>query len=59
MFKYNADKMAYIADPKAGTFSDLVKAAEICPVKVIHPGSPLNPNEPDLDDLIERANKFN
>ena len=59
MFKYNGDKMAYIDDPKAGTFSDLVEAAEKCPVKIIHPGAPLNPNEPDLDDLIERAAKFN
>jgi ferredoxin len=59
MFKYNGDKMAYIADPKAGTFSDLVEAAEKCPVKIIHPGSPLNPDEPDLDDLVERAAKFN
>ena len=59
MFKYNGDKMAYIADAKAGTFKDLVEAAEKCPVKIIHPGSPLNPDEPDLDDLVERAAKFN
>jgi pyruvate-ferredoxin/flavodoxin oxidoreductase len=58
MFKYNADKMAYIADAKAGTFSQLVDAAELCPVAVIHPGSPLDPNEPDLDDLTARAEKF-
>jgi ferredoxin len=59
MFKYNGDKMAYIADAKAGTFSDLVEAAEKCPVKIIHPGSPLNPDEADLDSLVERAAKFN
>ncbi len=59
MFKYNADKMAYIADPNAGTFRELVEAAEVCPVGIIHPGSPLNPNEPDLDELIKRAEKFN
>ena len=51
--------MAYIADAKAGTFSDLVEAAEKCPVKIIHPGSPLNPDEADLDSLVERAAKFN
>jgi ferredoxin len=59
MFKYNADKLAYIDDAKAGTFKQLVEAAELCPVGIIHPGSPLNPNEPDLDNLIKRAEKFN
>ncbi len=59
MFKYNADKMAYIADASAGTFKELVEAAELCPVGIIHPGSPLNPNEPDLDNLVKRAEKFN
>ncbi len=59
LFSYNADKMAYIADPKAGTFNELVEAAELCPVAIIHPGSPLNPEEPGLDDLIKRAEKFN
>ncbi len=59
MFNYNADKMAFIADANAGTFRELVEAAEICPVGIIHPGSPLNPDEPDLDSLIERAAKFN
>jgi len=59
MFKYNTDKMAFIADPKAGTFLDLVKAAELCPVGIIHPGSPLNPSEADLDSLVLRAEKFN
>ena len=59
MFKYNSDKMAYIADPKAGTFADLVEAAENCPVGIIHPGEPLNPNESGLEGLKERAKKFN
>jgi ferredoxin len=59
MFKYNADKMAYIADPKAGTYAQLVEAAEKCPVHIIHPGKPLNPDEPDLESLIKRAEKFN
>ncbi len=59
LFKYNGDKMAYINDPKAGSFSELVEAAELCPVAIIHPGSPLDPNEADLDSLVERAAKFN
>ena len=59
MFAYNEDKQAYIRDPKAGTYADLVAAAEICPAKCIHPGKPLDPNEPGLEELIARAEPFN
>ena len=59
MFAYNGDKQAYLKDPRAGTYADLVKAAEICPAKCIHPGKPLDPNEPGLDDLMARAAPFN
>ena len=59
MFAYNDDKQAYLKDPKAGTFEDLVRAAEICPAKCIHPGKPLNPNEPNLEELMARAAPFN
>ncbi len=59
MFAYNDDKQAYLTDPKAGTYEDLVRAAEICPAKCIHPGKPLDPNEPNLDELIARAAPFN
>jgi ferredoxin len=59
MFTYNEDKQAYITDPKAGPYADLVAAAEICPAKCIHPGKPLDPNEPGLDELIARAEPFN
>jgi ferredoxin len=59
MFVYNDDKQAIIKDPKAGPYADLVAAAEICPAKCIHPGKPLDPNEPGLDDLIARAEPFN
>lgn len=59
MFKYDADNMAFIADPAAGTFRELVEAAELCPVAIIHPGTPLNPDEPGLEDLVKRAEKFN
>ena len=59
MFVYNGDKQAIIKDVNAGTFADLVAAAEICPAKCIHPGKPLDPNEPGLDDLIARAAPFN
>lgn len=59
MFAYNENKQAYIKDPKAGTYAELVQAAERCPAKIIHPGMPLNPKERDLDKWIERAKPFN
>jgi len=59
MFAYNGDKQAYVKDPKAGTFQQLVVAAERCPVSIIHPGSPLNPKEKDLPKWVKRAEKFN
>ncbi|HLE83655.1 MAG TPA: ferredoxin, partial [Thermoanaerobaculia bacterium] len=58
IFAYNADKQAYIKDPRGGPFSDIVKAAERCTAKVIHPGTPWNPKEPDLDKWIKRAEPF-
>jgi len=58
MFAYNDNKQAYIKDPDAGTFRELVEAAETCQVAVIHPGKPRNPNEPDLEELVERAQAF-
>ena len=59
MFAYNGEKQAYIKDPKAGKFKQLVMAAEVCPAEIIHPGNPLNPKEKDLDRLIKRAEPFN
>ncbi len=59
MFAYDENKQAYIKDPKAGTFAQLVKAAEVCPAELIHPGTPLNPKEKDLDKWIARAERFN
>jgi ferredoxin len=58
MFKYNENKQAYIADASAGTFRELVEAAESCQVSIIHPGLPLRPDEPGLDALLERAAAF-
>jgi pyruvate-ferredoxin/flavodoxin oxidoreductase len=59
MFAYNDNKQAYIKDPKAGTFAQLVQAAEKCPAAIIHPGTPLNPKEKDLEKWLKRAAKFN
>jgi len=58
MFAYNDKKQAYIKDPKAGTFKDLVTAAEKCPAQIIHPGTPLNPKEKDLPKWLKRAERF-
>lgn len=58
MFAYNENQQAYIADLKAGTYAQLVEAAESCQVSVIHPGKPWNTNEPGLDDLLKRAESF-
>ncbi|UCH85433.1 MAG: ferredoxin, partial [Candidatus Latescibacterota bacterium] len=59
MFAYNENKQATIKDATAGTYAELVQAAEKCPVHIIHPGKPKNPDEPGLDGLIERGAKFN
>ena len=59
LFVYDDSKQAYIGDPHAGTFDELVRAAEKCPARCIHPGTPLDPNEPGLDELIKRAAPFN
>ncbi len=59
MFVYNENKQAYIADPDAGTYRQMVDAAESCQVSIIHPGKPRNPDEPNLEELIARAESFN
>lgn len=59
LFVYNQNKQAMIGDLAAGTFRQLVEAAEGCQVGIIHPGKPKNPKEPGLEDLIRRAAAFN
>ena len=59
LFAYNGKKQAYIKDPRAGSFKELVQAAEKCPVRIIHPGTPLNPKEKDLEKWVQRAKPFN
>jgi hypothetical protein len=58
MFAYNENRQAYIADPSAGTYAQLVEAAESCQVSIIHPGKPRNPDEPNLEELMKRAEPF-
>jgi ferredoxin len=58
MFAYDGNKQAYIADVNAGTYAQLVEAAESCQVSIIHPGKPRNPKEPGLEELLKRAEPF-
>jgi hypothetical protein len=58
MFAYDANKQAYIADASAGTFRQLVEAAESCQVSIIHPGKPRDPGEAGLEELVARAEAF-
>lgn len=58
MFAYDANKQAYIADVSAGTYAQMVEAAESCQLSIIHPGKPRNLNEPGLDELLKRAAAF-
>ena len=58
MFGYDANKQASIINPDAGTYRQLVEAAENCQISIIHPGKPRNPNEPGLDELMKRAEPF-
>ncbi len=59
VFKYNDDKQAYVHNPTGGTYAKIVSTAEKCPAACIHPGLPHDPNEPNLDKLKVRAEKFN
>lgn len=38
IFAYNANKQAYIKDPKGGPYKNLLKASQKCSAKIIHPG---------------------
>jgi ferredoxin len=59
MFQYNANRQATVADAGAGTFEELVKAAEKCPARCIHPGAPRDDDATATDELVARAAKFN
>ena len=59
VFGYNEAKKAIVLNPKAGSYLDVVKAAEKCTAGIIHPGTPWNLKEANLDKLKLRAAKFN
>jgi hypothetical protein len=58
LFAYDENMQAYIADPDAGSYRELVEAAESCQVCIIHPGAPRDSSEPNLDELTRRAQPF-
>jgi ferredoxin len=58
MFTYNENKQAVITDLNAGTYRELVEAAECCKVAIITPGKPWNLDEPGLEELLLRAEPF-
>jgi pyruvate-ferredoxin/flavodoxin oxidoreductase len=57
MFAYNSDNQAEIKDPNAGSYEELVKAAEKCTAQVIHPGLPADPD--GQEQWIKRGEKYN
>ncbi len=59
IFEYDANKKAFVKDPKGGPFKDIVRAAEKCTGQCIHPGTPADPSEKDAEKLMKRAEKFN
>jgi pyruvate-ferredoxin/flavodoxin oxidoreductase len=58
VFAYNDQKKVTVIDPRGGPYKDIVKAAEKCTAGCIHPGTPWNPAEKDLDKLVKRAAKY-
>jgi pyruvate-ferredoxin/flavodoxin oxidoreductase len=59
IFEYNAEKKAVIKNAEAGPYKDLVKAAERCTARIIHPGLPRNRSEKDIEKWIKRGEKHN
>ncbi|HXV75325.1 MAG TPA: 2-oxoacid:acceptor oxidoreductase family protein [Candidatus Polarisedimenticolaceae bacterium] len=59
IFAYDGQKKAFIKDPQGGPYRDLVKAAERCTARVIHPGLPRDRSAKEIDKWIARAEKYN
>jgi len=59
IFQYDGNKKAFIKDPEGGPYKDIVRAAEKCTARVIHPGLPRDRSAKDIDKWIKRAEKYN
>jgi len=59
--RVHAENLAYrIPEANVVAVADVfVEAAEKCQVAIIHPGKPTNPDEPGVEELIQRAAAFN
>lgn len=55
LFVYDENKQALIGDLSAGTFAELVKAAELCPARCIHPGKPQTGDASATAKVVARA----
>ncbi|MFP4509321.1 MAG: 2-oxoacid:acceptor oxidoreductase family protein [Spirochaetaceae bacterium] len=58
IFAYDDEKKAYVKDPKGGPYKDIVRSAEKCTGRCIHPGTPFNLNEKDIEKWVKRAEKY-
>jgi pyruvate-ferredoxin/flavodoxin oxidoreductase len=58
-FAFNDNKQVVVINPRGGKYADLVTAAEKCAAHCIHPGTPWDSTEPELDQLKQRAAKYN
>jgi pyruvate-ferredoxin/flavodoxin oxidoreductase len=58
VFRYNEEGKAEVIDPKGGSYKDIVRAAEKCTAGCLHPGTPWNRNEKEIDKWIKRAEKY-
>jgi pyruvate-ferredoxin/flavodoxin oxidoreductase len=59
IFAYDQSGKAVIKDPAGGPYQDLVKAAERCTARVIHPGLPKDRSAKDIATWIARGEKYN
>ena len=58
IFSYNADKQAEVINPTGGKYKDIVRSAEKCTAGCLHPGTPWDMGEKDVEKLIKRAEKY-
>ncbi len=59
IFGYNENHQTIVLNPRGGPYRDIVRAAEKCTAGCIHPGTPWDRSEPDIERLIARAAKYN
>ena len=59
IFAYNEQKKAYIKNPLGGPYRDLVRAAERCTARIIHPGLPKDRSGRDIEKWAARGTKYN